>query len=563
MNLLGKLILLLTFCSLASPFYSQADSRSKNIQTINGKKYYIHKVEKGQSIYAISKIYATDLNSIFTENPDAIDGIEAGQELKIPFAKEKDPVSTAQAMSDMDKYLLHKVSKGETVFGICKKYKLTEARLSDLNPEIKQGLKEGMQLKVALKETGKENRKEDYKMVDSTTPATPNKKPDEVKTETVENIQPQEFTEKQKKQNYRVGVFLPLNLPEAEQINPDQLALDKLPFPITQQICIDFYAGMLTALDTVLSNNFKVTYEIYDVDDRDSMKLDKLCSEERFKTLDLIIGPLYISAFKVVSAYALKNQIPIVSPVAQQNKILFNAPFCSKTTPSNNTLIEGLAEFVADSFRKANVIIINTGKAKEQGNLKTFKRRYNEYLASKYNNSKDTLPEVKGLAGAKNAYNAGKKNYFVLLSEDEVFLTDFLTQLHVFADKKDISLIGVKKWVNSDNLDPEYLNHFSFIHAAPVYIDYNQEDVKRITVKYRDKYYTDPSEFYYEGYDVAFFYLNALKNNGPMFYSRLDTISGRGTVMDFHFFRPSHTTGYDNKSIQIIRYLDYKFRKIN
>ncbi len=613
-----KIILSILFYCCSVLLFSQNDGRSKNIQTINGKKYYLHKVEKGQSIYAISKIYNTDLNTIFIENPDAIEGIEAGQELKILVSKEKENTSTAQALQDLDKYNTHKVSKGETVFGICKKHKITEARLTELNPEVKQGLREGMELKVSLKESTKEpvknaGIKPDKQVIANTEKTDTTYQAYIVEQgETVYSIAKKHSTtqeqliklnpeltsgvktgqrlklaknkvlqlsgsnesmqnsvaivepvDKPAKQTYKVGVFLPFGLDEAELINTDQLVTDKLAFPIAQQICIDFYEGMLAALDSLNKGEVKITYELYDADDRDSTRLEKMCSDSKFKSLDLIIGPLYTSAFRTVAGFAKKHQIPIVSPVAQQNKILYENPYSSKTTPSNNTLIDGLAEFMVDSFRNENVIIINSGKNKEQGYLKTFKHRYNEYLALKYSNTKDTVPEVKGLAGAKQAYVVQKKNYFVLLSEDEVFLTDFLTQLHVFADKKEITLIGEKKWVSSDNFDPEYLNHFKFIYAAPLYIDFSSEWIKKTTNIYRTKYYTDPSDFYYEGYDVAFYYLNALKNTGPSFYKQLDKVSQKGSVINFNFFRPSNNTGFDNKSVYIIQYKDYKFQKVN
>ena len=37
----------------------------------------------------------------------------------------------------------------------------------------------------------------------------------------------------------------------------------------------------------------------------------------------------------------------------------------------------------------------------------------------------------------------------------------------------------------------------------------------------------------------------------------------KGVVMDFNFFRPSQTTGFDNRSLKMVRYSDYKFSKAN
>ena len=56
-----------------------SQNKSSNIQTLNGKKYYLHKLEKGQSLYSITKLYNVKLEDIYSENPELKDGTKAGQ----------------------------------------------------------------------------------------------------------------------------------------------------------------------------------------------------------------------------------------------------------------------------------------------------------------------------------------------------------------------------------------------------------------------------------------------------------------------------------------------------
>ncbi len=53
----------------------QQIKKSTQTEVIDGKKYYIHTVEKGQTLYAIAKIYEVDKNDIILENPEAINGL--------------------------------------------------------------------------------------------------------------------------------------------------------------------------------------------------------------------------------------------------------------------------------------------------------------------------------------------------------------------------------------------------------------------------------------------------------------------------------------------------------
>lgn len=82
--------------------YAQASGKSKNITTVNGKKYYMHKVAHAQSLFGIAKIYGVSVDAIVAENPSAKKGIITGQELKIPAGndapvqEEKKPVEVAK-----------------------------------------------------------------------------------------------------------------------------------------------------------------------------------------------------------------------------------------------------------------------------------------------------------------------------------------------------------------------------------------------------------------------------------------------------------------------------------
>jgi hypothetical protein len=155
------------------------------------------------------------------------------------------------------------------------------------------------------------------------------------------------------------------------------------------------------------------------------------------------------------------------------------------------------------------------------------------------------------------------KNVYVVLSEDEVFLTDYLTQMNMFADKKDIQMIGVKKWISINHIDSEYLNKLGYTYPTPYFIDSKNINVINLSAAYRKKYYTDPSDYYFQGFDVGYYYLNALKTMGPDFVKQLEVLKSKGLIMDFNFYRPSDATGFDNKSLYIIKYKDYLFQKVN
>src|SRR5665213_255056 len=113
------LILLPLSLFFVTPAFAQKGEikKSTKIETVDGKKYYDHTVEKGQTLYAIAKAYNVSVNDILLENPDALNGIKPGQVLKIPFEK---PVSVVKNPPvDTATFIIHKVKQDETLYGIC------------------------------------------------------------------------------------------------------------------------------------------------------------------------------------------------------------------------------------------------------------------------------------------------------------------------------------------------------------------------------------------------------------------------------------------------------------
>lgn len=602
-----KFTLSFIFCLFSYVFIAQ--TKSTDVKTINGKKYYIHKVEKGQSLYAIAKIYNMDVNSILAENDEAIDGLKPGQELKIPF---ESLLSKAPLVIDTNKYVYHKILKGETVYAITKKYNVEEKKLASYNPTLNSGLKEGDYLIIGEKKKNSSTKhvasstpislvtSETYTVLQSETLYGISKKlnvsqddllkwnpevKDGIKQGQVLKVSlPKALTtsvvlsstsntiatlaekdtstfHKAKKTSYNIGLFLPFKLNESESIIIDDLVRAKASFPQTQSLALDFYIGFKKAVDSLVSKDFDVNINIYDTDDRDSAKIEAICRSVNFKSQDVIFGPLYSSVFKIVSKYAKVNHIPIISPVIQHNKILFDNPMVSKITPSVYTLIENLADYSLDSLSDTRMILVNA-TTKDQAYNKSFKNQYNQGLINHKRSLKDSIIEVKGLAGVKGAYVSGKKNVVVLFTNNLVYLQDFITQLSIYADKKDILLMGFSSVANIDNLDQDYLNLLNFHFAETNHINLKDSVTRQLAKHYQEFYIADPSESYFEGHDVAMYYLYHLKTIGPDFFLNLDKNNWSGIFTDYKFFRPDTETGFENKATTIYKYSNYQLQKI-
>jgi LysM repeat protein/ABC-type branched-subunit amino acid transport system substrate-binding protein len=114
--------------------------KSRDKVIISGKSYYIHTVKKGETAYSISKAYEITPQELTKENPAVADGLKVGQSLKIPVVdnvqKPKNQKQVTKLTRDETKFIYHKLSAGETVFALSKKFDVSEDEIVQSNPNI-------------------------------------------------------------------------------------------------------------------------------------------------------------------------------------------------------------------------------------------------------------------------------------------------------------------------------------------------------------------------------------------------------------------------------------------
>jgi len=90
---------------LAIPILSAQDvisvKKSKEIQRIDGIEFYIHKVEKKQTLFSISRTYEVPMEKLIELNPEIREGLKVNMKIKIPVRlSDLDPKPVIQPVSE-------------------------------------------------------------------------------------------------------------------------------------------------------------------------------------------------------------------------------------------------------------------------------------------------------------------------------------------------------------------------------------------------------------------------------------------------------------------------------
>ena len=130
--------------------------KSDEIKEIDGKQYYIHHVQKGHTLYSISKVYNVSVKDLIFENPGSENGINIDEKLNIPLVSREAEVMKSLEESDFD-FFYHVARRGETFSDLSDIYVVPLKSLQIVNLELKEPFKEGEYVKIPVDFSATEN----------------------------------------------------------------------------------------------------------------------------------------------------------------------------------------------------------------------------------------------------------------------------------------------------------------------------------------------------------------------------------------------------------------------
>lgn len=136
-------------CSLwlaACPVTSYSQDVNAKTKKTKGQAYEYHEVQKGETLYSISKQYQTKVDTLLLLNPElSADRLPVGTKLKVPSP-------TQQHASQELKPVYHRVKKKETLYSIGREYQVDLSQLQKWNQLPGTDIEQGSQLIVGYED---------------------------------------------------------------------------------------------------------------------------------------------------------------------------------------------------------------------------------------------------------------------------------------------------------------------------------------------------------------------------------------------------------------------------
>ena len=516
----------------------------------------VHVVAAGETVYGISRKYNMTPEQLLTLNPEAKDGLSIGQVLVIskgtvgttkPTPQDTIPNNVPSQVEQIqhrepstiviftDSLVQHTVLKKETLYSISKRFMVPIETLMEVNNLKSQNIKQGDVLRIPLK-------KESIEEV-----------PHREVPPAIPGIQDQTLVKRLdddllfgKRTQLRIAVLLPMEYGSTTRSNPKTRAATQ------------FYAGIKMALDTLSQMGLDARVTLYDTRS-DSTTTVSVLNEMSQREWDLVIGPLFHTPAQLASNWAKKNRVPILLPTPMSPALLRMNPYVHTAIPTDQRIMEAMAQHIAKLHAKDNIILIKSGLAEDDKNYEAFKNKINSLLGT--GAYRQSVKEITGTTSMSSAYVSGMKNIYILPSKNKSHVLSFMKSFlgfqerHSDGNNPNIILYGMRDWEDWREFPKEQRGLVNFHYASATSWITSSEGFQSFARQYRARFMGEPDKLSVQAYDVVHFFIRN--------YFMKNMEGYNGVINHFSYQTTGEGHGMENKTVFIMRYDGLQLKEAN
>ncbi|MCB0396506.1 MAG: LysM peptidoglycan-binding domain-containing protein [Flavobacteriales bacterium] len=531
-----KLVVFMTglmLCCTPGQTSAQVDQVSDTIVE-NGKTFKRVYIEKGMTLYALSRKYGVEITQILDDNEEVKKkGLKEGQWVLIPVAsspikKNKQKMAENRNPPDVKTgpaprptgFTYHTVEKGETMYSIAREYGLTIDRITMENPELRQdGLKAGMELRIPVV-AAERIAMEDWPAPDST----------------VNGLFPD--TNLAAPGNYNLALFLPLYLDENDTLRKKRLeSTQPADHPYAQEsvMALDFYQGFLVAGETMKNVSSKFSVKVFDTAG-DSAIVSRTVRTTSLDRCDLIIGPWSAKPFSALDPYLKSHPVDVVSPFLSRERGGNDSAAFVQLSSTSESHVKALARHTSKHVKKHNILVVHLSTDEDIRLKDTYVRTLYGLVDSSKVKLKVINYSKERIEGVRSSLSATDTNVVFFVCREYALISDLVSKLNYTRLKSKgqvIVLMGLHNWLNMENIDVAYF-HNLYLHIPRSFnINYTDSAVGQFVNAYRERFHREPTNFSFMGYDLSLYCLTMLHRYGRHPFQYATNLTWEGLQTSF------------------------------
>ena len=505
---------------------------SKEKVKLNGKIYLSHVVLEKQTLYGISRAYGVTEEELYEANPSLRQtGLQKNAILLIPYKESRQAAVDDEARQD---YTEHTVRWFEDIDDIARHYGVTVRDIMEANGLKNKKLSTRQVLKIPLRKAAAAEQPSAGE-----TPAVPAEEVlppvEEGEEESVPAADSSGTVVFKARDAVEFSLVLPLkNGTGAAESN------------------MDFYCGVLLALKDLEAEGLRIKAHVHDLG-------AGLPSAEALAQSDFVLGPIAARDVEAV-LQRVEGKVPVISPLDQKAAPLsqYYRNFIQGPSAAENQY-EELVQWLREERREEDRIILVTQKGAASVSASVAIRSAMAQRELPYEILNYAITEGRGIPNTlTQLMTKNGVNRVVVASESEAFVGDAVRNIGIMLGKGyDVVMYAPSRVRTFDTVEGSAYHDASLHLCTAYHADYAGSEVDRFVRAYRALYRTEPSQFAFQGYDTARFFVRQAAAYGPYWPLKLAGEKGRGLHTDFIFVQDGNGNAVNRAVRRIVFKKDY------
>lgn len=547
----------------AQEYESTPVTISKEKLKINGQVCYSHIVLEKQTLFSISKAYNVTIEDIYKYNPSVkekglqknsiliIPVVEKPEQQEIEAAEEKEAYAEGQVQQEQQEQPVlnaeDQVKKEEGGKAASEQTVHIRKWYEDLDMIAR---KYGVTVESIMKANGLKGRKLSNRqrlIIPSSSDAVPEEEiPSENDSDEVaasDTTQTDDSTTA-----HRPGILEGLFFPKKD-ISMSLILPLKATGTSASAGNMDFYSGVLLAVYDAGEAGTGCDLAVYDCADGRGI------TKESLEGRDFIIGP--VSRGDLTSALELGTDTrAIISPLDQKAASL-TGEFTNMIQAPTPLEIQykDLMDWIREDMQYSDRFVVITEKGAVQTEVTTQMKAAADSSGMEYKNLSYSILEGRNVTGSlEYIMTESGTNRVYIASDSEAFVNDVVRNLNLMIHKKyEVVLYAPSRIRSYETIEVENFHNTSLKVSTGYYIDYEDPRVQEFLLKYRALFNAEPTQFAFQGYDLAKFFIGMTSKYGNRWMNKLEE-SDASMLQSTYRFRKDGNGGYVNTGVRRIVY---------
>lgn len=308
----------------------------------------------------------------------------------------------------------------------------------------------------------------------------------------------------------KVAVFAPIYLDSA--FIGDAYKLGNKAIPKYMLSGLDFYNGVMAAIDSLNVENAPVEVLVYDSKSPDAIAR-VLTNDPELEGLSLIIASFNSRTdIKAVADLAKDHHVPLISSTYPSDGGITDNPYLVMLNPRLGVHFDGIFKFLQRNYPTDQVILFRRKGNVEDMIQKTLLDMNRTTHGTPVKFKTIMLQDTFGVAPILRGLDSTKQNIILCGSLDESFgryVTRIVGNLHNFQSV----VIGMPTWDGSKEIGKTT----EIIYSTPYNLTRSDKLSQRLSAKYQATYGARPSDMFYKGYESMYHFTKlALKHGSAL-----------------------------------------------